>query len=229
MKSKCRMFGVLFYMVVMTKLRSTTFGIPIPTCNFRCPRSSGRVSVSPSTLIIIPLNPFICRKLPPEASFSAHTLAPYTNHSVPLRSHAPSERAMLRRARVPMAAAAAAARPQGGPLPKAKRAPAPGALRVLSRAAVDAVLYAFLAVGEQLRQHRPGDPRALGLRGGLLRGGRRPRRPRVFHVRHGVALPVLHPAGRDARPRVCRARPQGAGEGEEGEGREGEGIDTTTS
>ena len=141
MKSKCRMFEVLFYMVVMTKLRSTTFGIPIPTCNFRCPRNSGRVSVSPSTLIIIPLNPFICRKLPPEASFSAHTLAPYTNHSVPLRSHAPSERAMLRRARVPMPAA----RPQGGPLPKAKGAPAPGALRVLYRAAVDAVLYAFLA------------------------------------------------------------------------------------
>ena len=225
MKSKCRMFGVLFYMVVMTKLRSTTFGIPIPTMQFSLPEKLGS-GLRLSAHIIIPLNPFICRKLPPEASFSAHTLAAYTNHSVPLRSHAPSERAMLRRARVPMPAAA---RPQGGPLPKAKGAPAPGALRVLYRAAVDAVLYAFLAVGEQLRQHRPGDPRALGLRGGLLRGGRRPRRPRVFHVRHGVALPVLHPAGRDARPRVCRARPQGAGKGEEGEGREGEGIDTTTS
>ena len=141
MKSKCRMFGVLFYMVVMTKLRSTTFGIPIPTMQFSLPEKLGS-GLRLSAHIIIPLNPFICRKLPPEASFSAHTLAPYTNHSVPLRSHAPSERAMLRRARVPMPAAA---RPQGGPLPKAKGAPAPGALRVLYRAAVDAVLYAFLA------------------------------------------------------------------------------------
>ncbi|CAL4998704.1 unnamed protein product [Urochloa decumbens] len=53
---------------------------------------------------------------------------------------------MLRRARVPVPAPAAeAARPRRGQLQKAKEAPAPAAPRALSRAAVDAVLYTFVA------------------------------------------------------------------------------------
>lgn len=70
----------------------------------------------------------------------------HTHASAPTTLRTQREREMLRRARVAVPAAAAeAGRPRRGPLPKAKEAPAAGALGALSRAAVDAVLYTFLA------------------------------------------------------------------------------------
>lgn len=104
-------------------------------------------------------------------------------------------------------------------LPKVKEA---AALR-LFRAATDAVLYGFLAA-LWANQFVGAIVEILGrwvCREGLHRGSRRHRRPLMFHVHHGVPLPVLPPAGHYARPRACQVRSQGGGERE--------GIDTKRS